>query len=77
MRIINNEGEFEEFYYYKNSQPDEYPQKYPCIVEHVSYDYGGLSERIEHRIFYIPDDVDPKTYLRGMIAYKGIIMMGY
>ena len=62
MKIINNAAEFKSFYFYKsppNKEPcppkNEYPKKYPCIVEHIHEDGGMGGDYVRHKITYFPE----------------------
>jgi len=61
MKIINTPKEFKDFYYYKsppNKEPcpalQEYPVKYPCIVEQIHQDGGLGGCYVQHKITYFP-----------------------
>ena len=66
-KIVHSDKEFEEFYFYE-SKPDEYPKKYPCLVEEFD-EGGGLGGSYRYYSFtYFPKNVNQKSFMLGYKA---------
>lgn len=66
-KIIYNKREFEDFYYYKTSTPDNYPKKYPCIVTKIDEDGGIGGSYVRHEIVYFPKNVNKTCFFKGYV----------
>jgi hypothetical protein len=70
MKVINNPQEYEAFYHHKE-KPTEYPAGYPCVAVNVTYGFGTMGEQTVPAIYYIPNDVDQDSWVKGfMRGYK-------
>lgn len=56
-KIINNNAEWEEFYWY-NGKPKKYPTSYPCIAKIEDYDGGLCGDYKLHYVIYIPQEFE-------------------
>lgn len=72
MKLIHNRQEFIDFYYYKQSKPDKYPLRYPCIVEQIHQDGGLGGDYVDHQITYFPKRVNKNAFLLGYIKGRSI-----
>lgn len=74
MKIINNDKEFENFYYYKTAtlRKGEYPKSYPCVVEQVQAGGGLAGEYVMHVVTLIPKGADLESFLLGYKAARKV-----
>jgi hypothetical protein len=74
MKLIKSKKEFGDYYYYKSPlKEQDYPKRYPCIVEQIHHDGGLGGCYVEHKITYFPENVDQDSFLRGFIKGRELI----
>jgi hypothetical protein len=66
MNTINNEKDWEDFYYYK-SKPNAYPKQYPCFAKMKTEGGGIVGEYQAHYVAYPPND-NSDAFLAGLNA---------
>lgn len=60
MLIINNKEEYEDFYPYDNTDINNYPKEYPCIVKCEFIEGGLMGDYKQVSVIYYPTNVSIK-----------------